>query len=147
MNRTYLLPVFATVTALGSACGSSIEGSWDLTERVYDGTTYAYPYTTTEVDDGVTYTYTTAISMLVNADETVSLTATYTYSVAGESGNTETDDVERTTYSGAWSKGDNKTYAIVFDEDWLSVTCTLEDGDLDCDDGAGLQLLFSPADE
>ena len=142
MNRTYLLPVFTTVAALGSACGSSIDGSWDLTRVISEGSTYNYPVTATETYDGITYTSVVSLGMVIDKDETATITQMYSYSVTGQS-----DEIETYTYNGSWSKGDNKTYGITFSEMDLNMTCTLEDDDLDCDDGDGTQIIFSPADE
>ena len=142
MKRTYLVPVLSTVAALGSACGSSIEGNWQLTSATYEGTVATFPYMFSETYDGITYTYTSSIDMIISGDNTARLSQTYSYAVDGQPEQTETS-----SYDGTWDKGENKTFDIGFSEIELNMNCTLEDEELECDDSNGSTFVFGPADE
>ncbi len=137
MDRRFLMPA-ASALALcvtNTACTSlekQLLGEW-IGASADDGETfYRLPYTYTETYDGVTYTYTSNLLLLVQEDGRAAFGNYYEYSSsAGAS------EREEYLYSGDWERIQGREFLLTFDDgsDEIDMNCTLEKGnaDLTCD--------------
>ncbi len=141
MKRTFLLPLLSVTSLTATACGSSIAGDWDLTQVIYDGSVNNLPSSERGFREGLIYTLGYAAGMSLDEDGTGTLIQTYTYPY-----NSPYDEVCTDRYAGTWAKNDDKTFDLSFSEKNLDLSCTLERGDLECNDGKGQDSIFSRAD-
>ncbi len=130
MDRKYLLPASAVALSFTTGCSKGIVGDWLATTFDDGDTFYELPQVYTETDEGVTYTYTEGMRLLVQDDGRAAFGGYYVYS--GSDGSYEREEYLK---SGTWAKSGG-TFLLEFedDNDEIDLNCTLDGADmLTCD--------------
>lgn len=127
MRRSFSLPLATLTLGAGTGCGSSFEGTWDMTSITTDGSRTYLP--SVEVDGEYTYTYSGHIT--VEADGVAEIVLTYSYTYQGAT------QTEASVYSGTW---ENAGSVLSIEAEHYTIDCETDGTDMSCEG----EIAFEP---